>query len=451
MQTLIPSARFGAVLSSHRRERGLDVVELAGQSHGAFTATQLADAERGRIPNDDATRSALAALYQLDTSAALPKRSELIVDLDGRQLAVGDQSVVVRSDEVDHVLERYLSLLYLLRDARPGTELSLRDPDLDVLSNSLEIELAALERRLGQLMVGEDVPRLLSRLRSRILLPAAGVLVAACAVGSFVIIGSPNQTVEQVDAAGFVASVVAPATSVSAIAAPASLVADSGQHAQTSGRSQSSEWASYHAQAVRAEAGEPAVSGIPDADDASIADRTPENELAAVVGAEGKALQTADTVTDSEEPDADGDQPTPTGIGGEALALLSYDWQAALPGWIISFVDAGDTDARGMTYPRDKAIVVYVHPGDTPERLSEIAAHELGHALDVEHLDDSDRMAWLNARGKPLVWWAGSGLTDFDVGAGDFAEAVAAEWTGSSSRSGEFSDADLELVRQLLP
>ena len=52
----------------------------------------------------------------------------------------------------------------------------------------------------------------------------------------------------------------------------------------------------------------------------------------------------------------------------------------------------------------------------------------------------------------PSTWWTGEGLSDFAVGAGDFAEAVSAFTTGSPSHSvyGEFTDEQLAFVGSVL-
>ncbi len=52
----------------------------------------------------------------------------------------------------------------------------------------------------------------------------------------------------------------------------------------------------------------------------------------------------------------------------------------------------------------------------------------------------------------PATWWPGNGLSDFAVGAGDFAEAVSAFTTGSPSSSvyGEFTDEQLAFVADIL-
>jgi hypothetical protein len=56
-------------------------------------------------------------------------------------------------------------------------------------------------------------------------------------------------------------------------------------------------------------------------------------------------------------------------------------------------------------------------------------------------------------RGLDGLWWPESGAADFAVGAGDFAEAVAAVLTGSPSDAiaGEFTVEELALAGSMLP
>ena len=60
--------------------------------------------------------------------------------------------------------------------------------------------------------------------------------------------------------------------------------------------------------------------------------------------------------------------------------------------------------------------------------------------------------SWLEMRSIDTGWWAGEAQADFDVGAGDFAEAVAAYLLGSPTRSphGPYSDAQLAFVADLI-
>jgi len=138
--------------------------------------------------------------------------------------------------------------------------------------------------------------------------------------------------------------------------------------------------------------------------------------------------------------------------GAAAEALVSYDFRSALPGWTISY--EGDSGHyHGLTNSVEKTIVVFVEPTDTPYTIAEVLMHEVGHAIDLEYLDDSARRQWIELRNMPSVWWAGDGLSDFAVGAGDFAEAIAAVTTGSSSNSvyAEFTAEQLAFAQSQLP
>ena len=113
------------------------------------------------------------------------------------------------------------------------------------------------------------------------------------------------------------------------------------------------------------------------------------------------------------------------------VAVAAREWsattgRAGLPGWTLHFAD-GRSGYRGMTFIERRAIEVYVRPGDTPERVAEILAHEIGHAVDLTHLYDRGRpvagCTW-PARLDPLVP-RHVGRADFATGAGDFAESFA--------------------------
>lgn len=140
-------------------------------------------------------------------------------------------------------------------------------------------------------------------------------------------------------------------------------------------------------------------------------------------------------------------------IDEQALARVSYDWQARFPDWRVEFTTARE-GIRALTYPAERRVEVFVRPSDTAATLHRVFAHELGHLIDVELNDDADRARWLDARGidQETPWWPSASAPDFDTGAGDFAEAFAVWETGVSSRStvGDQPDAgDLQLLREL--
>jgi hypothetical protein len=142
----------------------------------------------------------------------------------------------------------------------------------------------------------------------------------------------------------------------------------------------------------------------------------------------------------------------PASVGAAAEALIAYDFRAVLSGW--SFVYEGPRDGyRGNTNTVTRTISIYVSDGDTPQAVADVIAHEVGHAIDVMYLGDDQRAEWLDQRGIDAGWWPHSGASDFHVGAGDFAEAVATTIVESPSDSehGGFTPEQLAFVADLLP
>jgi hypothetical protein len=137
------------------------------------------------------------------------------------------------------------------------------------------------------------------------------------------------------------------------------------------------------------------------------------------------------------------------------LAAIRYPWRSALPGWQVVFLP-GRSGVRGMTFPGERRIELYVRDRDSAGTLVRVLAHELGHALDVQHNDARDRARWRAVRGAdPSVpWWPGDGAEDLATLAGDFAEAFMAWQLGVPGRSvaaGELTDEHLAVLASLLP
>ena len=122
--------------------------------------------------------------------------------------------------------------------------------------------------------------------------------------------------------------------------------------------------------------------------------------------------------------------------GQDALHLVGYRWRTLLPDWSIDFMPA-DAGLRGLTRTEEHRIEIFVRDTDTAWELARVIAHELGHAVDLSHLDIDDRQAWRLARGidDQIPWWPDDGQADFATGAGDFAECFASWQVGSSSLS----------------
>lgn len=353
---LVPPARLGSLLVERRTAQGLDIVDMARRSNGMFTPNYLENAERGRVALDDRILGHLVGLYQADAGPVIPQRSQLLLDIDRHQLVVGDTAVGFESLRADEVLSRYVSLIYRLRGLAPGSELVLRDRDLDVLAPSLGLTEADLRREIRGLIEAPDSVQLAKAVARSRIFAAAGMLVGLTALGALVIVGLP----------------------------------DSDQPTEVLGEQQSALGA-----------------GLPDG--------------------------------------------FPAEIGARAEATVDFDFRAALPGWDIVYA-LDHPDFLGVTRSDDKSITVHVEPGATADVVAAVLMHEVGHALDLERLSDSERAEWIALRDMPATWWPGNGLSDFAVGAGDFAEAVSAYTTGSASSSvyGEFTAEQLAFVAGVL-
>ena len=126
-------------------------------------------------------------------------------------------------------------------------------------------------------------------------------------------------------------------------------------------------------------------------------------------------------------------------LGDQAEALLPFDWEELVPGWQINY-RGHNSGFRGLTYPYDQTIEIFVRQTDTPESLASIVAHEIGHAVDVTYLGSDERDRWLEVRGiEDAPWWSDAYASDFQSGAGDFAEAFAV-WAVDDTSSSEIAE-----------
>lgn len=188
---LVPPRRLGALLSEARSARGLTLEDVAGRSAGTFGLARLASVERGTVRVSDDEIARLAAMYGLAATRIVPARSKLIVDLDEGLLTVdGRNEATVEVPGREEVLTRYLAMVHSMRQIPPGTPVPLRLDDLDVLGRALHTGADQLRADLEALMEDSDhtVGARFGGLKAKVLLPAAGILVAFCGVGALVLV-----------------------------------------------------------------------------------------------------------------------------------------------------------------------------------------------------------------------------------------------------------------------
>lgn len=454
--SLVPPGRLGALLAEQRVKRGLsrdDLVERSTRLALGFDADQLFEIEHGFVTLSDSALSRALSLYGVRSGGLLQDRARLVLDLNEGTMWAGDhvEKLGRKRNQVD-IFERYVSLLYVMRNEQPGKRLTLRDEDLVVLSQTFGRDIDAIHSELLGLMLSQRTVSWVRRLSEKVRVPTAGILVGLTAAGSLVI---TNNILSGAEAATSSASGPVPP---SATAASGLVLAstDTSPHLQAPTESQLSPVGPYSVP----------VSGLiarADSPGAQVADQTDRNNSErdeTELGNPESERSTSNSSNDASAPtspasavvEASAAQPsTPDEIGAAAEQLIRYPFKQAL-GDTWTFTYHGDRDGyRGLTDPHSHNISIFVNPGDTPQDVAEILAHEIGHALDVTFLNNDQRHSWMNERGI-AQWWAGSGLTDFSVGAGDYAEAFAAATTGSSSASnhGHFTEAELAMALSFL-
>ncbi len=193
MELLVPPRRLGRLLAEARLERGLTVADVAEEIGGALDEIEILEVETGRRALDDQDLRTLTELYGLKTSSMVPSRSRLVIDLEeGVIEADGTTAELPDAEEPagrDEVLSKYLALVYSMRGQEPGTSITLRLGDLDVLAEVFESDRRTIEDELVALMVTtpEPVKKRFRLLRGRTVVPVVGVLVATTAAGALVL------------------------------------------------------------------------------------------------------------------------------------------------------------------------------------------------------------------------------------------------------------------------
>ena len=185
---LVPPLRLGALLRQARLAAGRELGELTTAS--GLTVVELDDVEHGRRELDESTLAALVDSYGIPGAGLVPERSELVIDLDEGRIAVNRADVDVDPARgPDAILTRYLALVYRLREMPLGTPLQLRDVDIDVLSIALSMATDDVDSRLNRLMGSRaDVAHDQRRIRRQLLLPLAGVVIAATSAGTLMLV-----------------------------------------------------------------------------------------------------------------------------------------------------------------------------------------------------------------------------------------------------------------------
>jgi hypothetical protein len=195
IDALVPPASLAALLvqSRGKSHRSLESIEFA--SEGRFPLHMLVQIEAGVLTLNDKDLREIAQLYGVSLSELTPSRSTLFIDRNEGKIFMGDTKGKFMPDDNDEkILLRYLALVYKMRDTKPGIEVGPRDNDLFVLSTVFGCSPEEIRQQLQQLMKhsASEIRVLHGSLRSRVIVPALGILVALTAVGGLILARSSD-------------------------------------------------------------------------------------------------------------------------------------------------------------------------------------------------------------------------------------------------------------------
>lgn len=191
---IVPPRRIGLLLTGARAERGLTLAQVAARS--SLAEDVLGSIEAGETPLTDESLDAVLNAYGTTIDELLPARRQVVLDLDAGQLLVAEEAAELQgAPTADEVLGAYLSLVYTLRRAVPGSAVVLREFDVAVLAKALDLAEPEVAARLTGLMAdpSTEVSRLTRLFRSRLVLPIAGAVVVATALGTVLVLRSDQR------------------------------------------------------------------------------------------------------------------------------------------------------------------------------------------------------------------------------------------------------------------
>ncbi len=197
MAELVPPTRLGQLLTEARESRGVSVDVANEELARNNVAIDLREVEAGRVRIDDRQVEQLARIYGIETGNLIPMRSRLIVDLSEGVIQDERTRSAIRLDpDRGETLRRYLALVYQMRNAQPGQPLTLRIEDMQVLADAFGTDSLTVESELRTMMAAEAaaITTTRTRLSAKVLVPAAGILLAVTTIGALVFVQAGSET-----------------------------------------------------------------------------------------------------------------------------------------------------------------------------------------------------------------------------------------------------------------
>ena len=177
MELLVPPRRLGRLLAQARVARGFSLEDVREELDDRMTEVEVAgDRDRSPAGHRSGAADPGRPVRRRDVDHG-SRTSDLTVDLDDGLIEAGSNTIEVHdAAERREVLSKYLALVYSMRGQEPGTTVTLRLGDLDVLAETFGTERRTIEDELVDLMVAtpEPVTKRFRLLRGRLMVPVIG-------------------------------------------------------------------------------------------------------------------------------------------------------------------------------------------------------------------------------------------------------------------------------------
>lgn len=173
-----PPERIGLLLADARTRRGLRLAEVTERLDGNLEPGELMALENGALGVSSETLEQLCGLYGVSPQDIVPPRDHLVVDRVERYMRAG-QDIALLDDGVGRhdLLSTYLEMIWELRAVEPGSRVPLRDADLTVLGDSLELDATSVREDLLAMM-GDLVVQRRTGMPKRRVLVGLGAAIA---------------------------------------------------------------------------------------------------------------------------------------------------------------------------------------------------------------------------------------------------------------------------------
>ena len=208
---LLPPRRLGALLRNARIEAGLAPHDVVATLGNRLRPDEIEAHERGELVIDDDDVRILVSRNGLQFEALVPQRSQLVLDREEGIIGIGATRYALPSQTPDgEILIRYLAMVYLLRDVKPGRFFVPRFSDLRLLGEAFGHSPDTVRRDLEQHMTGskDGIESTSRSVMQRLSAPGLGLLVGITSIGALLLMPTGDRVGHNHSGAGRIGTAI---------------------------------------------------------------------------------------------------------------------------------------------------------------------------------------------------------------------------------------------------